>query len=140
MWIVPVSTGARPPFQQPPLLTFVFAAERFICDDCEYKCLAFSDVHTKEHILVRVVENVVETVVSTEDRLRAVEGQLESVQDRLGKMEALLSKLLGNGPKGPLDGALGKPEIQAAIVELELDVQEGNFSNQDTTSAPTTNK
>ena len=81
---------------------------------------------------------MIETVASTEDRLRAVEGQLESVQDRLGKMEALLSRLLGNGPKGPLDGALGKPEIQAAIVEL--DVQEGNFSNQETTSAPTANK
>jgi hypothetical protein len=62
---------------------------------------------------------VVETVVSTEDRLRTVEGQLESVQDRLGKMEGLLSKLL-EGPNDPLiDGALGKTEIQTAIMELK---------------------
>lgn len=81
---------------------------------------------------------MVEKVVSTEDRLRTVEGQLESVQDRLEKMEALLSELLKNGPKGPLlDGALGKPEIQAAIVELknpEPSVQEANFGNQEATT------
>lgn len=81
---------------------------------------------------------MVETVVSTEDRLRTVEGQLESVKDRLQKMEALLSKLLpGNGPNGPLAEALGKPEIQAAIVELrdpELGVQEVKFNNRETTS------
>jgi len=80
--------------------------ERFICDDCEYKCLAFNDVHTKKHILVRVTDKVVEAVVSTEDRLRTVEGQLKSVQDRLREMEGLLSKLLENGSKSPLYEAL----------------------------------
>jgi len=47
-------------------------------------------------------------------------------------MEALLSKLLPeNGPNDPLAEALGRPEIQAAIVELgdpELGVQEVKFS------------
>lgn len=94
-------------FIDPPL-TFVPTEERFICDDCEYKCLAFNDVHTRKHILVRVVEKVVETVVSTEDRLRVVEGQLESVQDRLEKMEALLSKLLERGPSETLAGPDGQ--------------------------------
>ena len=139
VWIVPVSFGARASFQRLSVLTIVFAEEKFICDDCEYKCLAFNEVHTKKHILVRVTEKVVETVVSTEDRLRTVEGQLESVKDRLQKMEVLLSKLLpGNGPNGPLAEALGRPEIQAAIVELrdpELGVQEVKFSNRETTSS-----
>ena len=54
-------------------------------------------------------------------------------------MEVLLSKLLpGNGPNGPLAEAFGRPEIQAAIVELrdpELGVQEVKFSNRETTSS-----
>jgi hypothetical protein len=113
-----------------PLLTFVPTEERFICDDCEYRCLTFNDVHTKKHILVRVVEKVVETVVSTEDRLRAVEGQLESVQDRLEKMEALLSRLLERGPSETLAG----PDGQAAIVRLT----NPDSSNQEMPAAPTT--
>lgn len=69
-------------------------------------------------------------MVSTEDRLRAVEGQLESVQDRLEKMEGLLSKLLERGPSETLTG----PDGQAAIVGLtNLD-----FSIQEKITAPTT--
>lgn len=113
-----------------PPLTFVPTEERFICDDCEYKCLTFNDVHTRKHILVRVVEKVAETVVSTEDRLQAVEGQLESVQDRLEKMEALLSKLVERGPSETLAG----PDGQAAIVELA----DPDSSNQEMTPAPAT--
>lgn len=109
-------------------LTFA-PAERFICDDCEYKCLAFNDVHTKKHILVRVTEKVVEAVASTEDRLQAVEGRLE-------KMEALLSKLLERGSEGSPDGALAKPDIQAAIEELEIP----GLDDKKTTSLTTTNK
>ena len=71
-----------------------------------------------------------ETVVSTEDRLQAVEGQLESVQDRLEKMEALLSKLVERGPSETLAG----PDGQAAIVELA----DPDSSNQEMTPAPAT--
>ena len=74
--------------QSSPLLTPP-AEERFICEDCDYKCLAFNDVHTRKHTLVRVIEKVVEAALPTptEERLGIVEGHLESVQTRLMRME-----------------------------------------------------
>ena len=116
-------------------LTFSPTEEKFICDDCEYKCLAFNDVHTKQHTLVRVFEKVTETVVSTEERLRTVEGHLESVQVRLGRMELLLSKLLQKGIEGSLDEAITKRDIQAVVEEsinAESEDQEANTNNQET--------
>jgi hypothetical protein len=50
--------------------------EKFICADCEYKCLAFNETHTRKHTLVRVVRKVEESKVSTEERLR----ELRSVE------------------------------------------------------------
>jgi len=64
---------------------------------------------------VRVVEKVVETLVSTEDRLQAVEGQLESVQGRLEKMEVLLSELLEKGTGGFSNELLTKRDVQGVI-------------------------
>ena len=118
-----------------PLLTFVPAAERFICDDCEYKCLAFNNVHTKKHTLVRVVEKVVETVISTEERLRIVEGHLESVQQM---MEVILSKLMGKSTEGSADEAITRGDIRAMVEELknpEPDKQEVETGDQGDTSA-----
>ena len=95
--------------------------EKFICADCEHKCLAFNDTHTKKHALVRVTRKVEESKVSMEERLKAVderlgsvEGQLGSVKEQLGsvkeqlgsvqeelsKMRQLFSKLLEKGPEG----------------------------------------
>jgi len=88
------------------------AEERFNCDDCEYKCLAFNEIHTKKHTLVRVIEKVVETVASTEERLRAVEEQLESVQ---AKMEELLSKFLGNSTENSPVEAITKRDVQVVV-------------------------
>ena len=124
------------------MITFVPVEERFICDDCEYKCLAFNDVHTKKHILVRVVEKVVETVVSTEDRLRTVEGQLESVQGRLEKMERLLSKLLEKGGEGSTGGAPVRPDIEISVepTNPESNDQEGDTRNLETASTTTSDK
>ena len=116
-WIATVSLGACLLSRPSPLLTFVLAEDMFICDDCEYKCLAFDDVHTRKHTLVRVVEKVVETVVSTEERLRAVEGKLETVKIRVEKVEDLLSKLLEKGTEGSPDEALAGHDIQAVIGE-----------------------
>lgn len=117
------------------LLKFVPTEERFICEDCEYKCLAFNEVHTKKHTLVRVVEKVTDTVVSTEERLRTVEGHLESVQVRLGRMELLLSKLLEKGTEGSLDEAITKRDIQAVVEQsknTESDDRRTNSENQET--------
>jgi len=110
--------------------------ERFICDNCEYKFLAFNEIHTKKHTLVRVVEKVVETVASTEERLRAVEGQLESVQ---AKMEELLSRFLGNSTEGSLDEAIAQRGVQLVVKgskTTEPDNQEA--SDQEATPTATT--
>lgn len=96
------------------MLTPAPAEERFICDDCEYKCLAFSDTHTKKHTLVRVVEKVVETVLSTEERLRAVEGQLHTVQE---KMEMILSRFLGKDAEGSPGEAIAKGDTKVVVKE-----------------------
>ena len=77
-----------------------------------------------------------EAVVSTEERLRTVEGHLESVQVRLGRMEFLLSKLLQKSTEGSLDEAITKRDIQAVVEEsgnTESDDQEANTNNQETT-------
>lgn len=83
------------------LLTRVlFAEEKFICADCEHNCLAFNEIHTKKHTLVRVFQKVEESKVSTEERLKAFEERLGSVQDELLKMRQLLSKLFEKGVEG----------------------------------------
>ena len=81
---------------------------------------------------------MVEKVLSTEERLRIVEGRLESVQE---KMEVILSKLLGKGTEGSPDEAITKSDIRAVVKELknsESDNQEADTSNQEI--APTTDK
>jgi hypothetical protein len=50
----------------------LYAEEKFVCADCEYKCLAFNETHTKKHTLVRVIQKVEESKVSTEERLKAI--------------------------------------------------------------------
>lgn len=49
--------------------------EKFICDDCEHKQLAFNNTHTEMHTIVRVSE-VFERELSIEERLRCVEEEL----------------------------------------------------------------
>jgi len=81
---------------------------------------------------------VAEIVVSTEERLRTVEGHLESVQVRLGRMELLLSKLLEKSTGGSPDEAITKRDIQAVVEESknpESDDQEANTNNQETWGA-----
>ena len=134
-WIVLVSFGAVGIVQIVTPAKFAPTEERFICEDCEYGSLAFNDVHTKNHTLVRVVEKMTETVVSTEERLRTVEGHLESVQVRLGRMELLLSKLLQKGIEDSLDEAITKRDIQAVVESgnAESNDQEASTNNQETT-------
>ena len=133
-WIAPVSFGAWVSSKSSPPLTQPLAEERFICDDCEYKSLAFNEIHTKKHTLVRVVEKVVETVASTEERLRAVEGQLESVQ---AKMEELLSRFLGNGTEGSPDEAITQRGVQL-VVEGSNNTESDNREAKDQEATITT--
>ena len=83
----------------------------FICADCEYKGLAFNETHTKKHTLVRVIQKVEESKVSTEERLKAVEGHLESVESELLKVRQLLSKLFEKGAEGSPSDPLTKGDI-----------------------------
>jgi len=79
---------------------------------------------------------VAETIVPTEERLRTVEGHLESVQVRLERMELLLSKLLERSTEGSPDEAITKRDIQAVVEESkspESDNQETNTNNQGNT-------
>ena len=107
--------------------------ERFICEGCEYKCLAFDDVHTRKHALARAVEKGVETV-STEERPRTVEARLE-------RTEVLLSKHLEKGTEGSPTGAITKRDIRA-IAEgsknTESNDQETKSSNQETAATTST--
>jgi len=88
-----------------------FCVEKFICADCEHKCLAFNDTHTKKHTLVRVIQKVEESKVSTEERLKALEGQLGSVQEELSKMRQLFSKLFEKGTEGSPSDPLTKGDV-----------------------------
>jgi len=85
--------------------------EKFICADCEYECLAFNEVHTKKHTLVRVIQKIKESKISTEERIKAVEGQLGSVRDELSKMRQLLSELFEKGAEGSQSDPLMKGDI-----------------------------
>jgi len=94
---------------------------RFICADCEYKCLAFNETHTKKHALVRVIQKVEESKVSTEERLKAVEGELGLVKGELMQVRQLLSKLFENGAEGSPSDTLTKGDIlDAAMAEPSL--------------------
>ena len=100
---------------------FFYVEEKFICADCEYKCLAFNEIHTKKHTLVRVIQKVEESKISMEERLKAVEGHLESVQDELSKMRQLFSKLFEKGTEGSPSDPLTKGDIlDAAKTEPSL--------------------
>ena len=92
-------------------MNFVRVEDKFICADCEHKGLAFNDVHTKKHALVRVIQKVGESRGSTEERLKAIEeqlGQLASVQEELSKMRTLFEKLFEKGTRGFLaEGDVG---------------------------------
>ena len=99
------------------LLTRVLCVEeKFICGDCEHNCLAFNEIHTKKHTLVRVFQKVEESKVSTEERLKAFEGHLGSVQDELSKMRQLLSKLFEKGAEGSPSDPLTKGDILDAVM------------------------
>ena len=88
------------------------AGGKFVCDDCEYKRLAFDKVHTKMHTLVRVSEKVEEVELSMEERLRLVENEL-------GRMREVLAKLVEKGLERSLNDPLMKGDIQAAVTETK---------------------
>lgn len=93
------------------ILQILWVEGIFICADCEYKCLAFTETHTKKHTLVRVIQKVEEFKVSMEEKMKAVEGQLVSVQDELSKMRQLLTKLFEKGSEGSPSDPLTKGDI-----------------------------
>jgi hypothetical protein len=51
---------------------FLLNLPSFVRVLCEYKCLAFNETHTKKHTLVRVIQKVEESKVSTEEWLKAI--------------------------------------------------------------------
>jgi len=104
------------------LLTRVlWVEEKFICADCEHNCLAFNEIHTKKHTLVRVIQKVEGSKVSTEERLKGFEERLGSVQDELSKIRQLLSKLFEKGAEGSPNDPLTKGDIlDAAMAEPSL--------------------
>ena len=65
---------------------------------------------------MRVIQKVEESKVSTEERLKAVEGQLGSVQDELSKMRHLLSKLFEKGAEGSRNDPLTKGDVLDAVM------------------------
>ena len=66
---------------------------------------------------MRVIQKVDEPNVSTEERLKAVEGQLGSVQAELARMRQLLSKLFEKGAEGSPSDPLTKGDILDAATE-----------------------
>ena len=91
--------------------------KKFICDDCERTQAAFDDgdgddKHTRLHTIVRVSERVEETELTIEDRLKLLE-------DELGKMRQLLSKLVEKGTEGSPGDPITKGDLQAPAVETE---------------------
>ena len=86
--------------------------EKFICDNCEYKGLAFSETHTKMHTLARISEKVEEKELSTNERLQLVE-------DELAKMRQLLTKLVERCIEGSPSDPLTKGDLRVATTEAE---------------------
>lgn len=64
---------------------------------------------------MRVIQKVAELKISTEERLKAVEGQLGSVQNELSKMRQLLSKFFEKGAEGFPSDPLTKGDILDAV-------------------------
>ena len=93
------------------------AEDKFICDNCEHKGLAFDETHTKMHTLVRVSEEVEEQELSVEERLRFVE-------DKLAKMSQLLAKLVEKGAELSPSDPLTKGDFRAAAIETESQPEE----------------
>ena len=102
------------------LIQALCVEEKFICADCEYKSLAINEIHTRKHTIVRVVQKVEVSKVSTEERLGAVERHLESVQDELSKMRQLFSKLVEKGVEGLPSDPLTKGDILNAAAGQSL--------------------
>lgn len=63
--------------------------DNFICDGCEHKQIAFDEVHTKMHTIVRVSEKAEEMEISMEERLRLIEDKLANM---MGILERLVEK------------------------------------------------
>ena len=103
------------------------AGEKFICDDCEHKGLAFDETHTTMHTLVRVSEKVEEEEISVEDRLQLVEHELT-------KIRHILTKLVEKGSEGSPGDPLTKGDLQAAVIEAESVQSEAEFAQPGTES------
>lgn len=69
------------------------------------------------HTIVRVAEKVEETELSMEDRLRHVE-------DELGRMRQLLTRLVEKGLEGSPSDPLTKGDLQMAVAEIGPDRDE----------------
>ena len=93
---------------------FCVEEEEFICVDCEHKCLAFNDTHTRKHTIVRVFQKVETTVVSTEERLKVVEEQLGAVNGELGLVKGELVSV--KGELGSVKGQLGSVQEELSKV------------------------
>ena len=77
--------------------------EKFICDGCERKPAVFGAAHTRLHTVVRVSEKV--------------EKKELTIEDQLGEMRRLLSKLIEKGTEGSPSDPLTKGDLQAAVAE-----------------------
>ena len=70
---------------------------------------------------MRVIQKVEEFKVSTEERLKALEGQLGSVQDELSKIRLLFFNLFEKGTEGFPGDPLTKGDVlDAMMVEPSL--------------------
>ena len=81
-----------------------------MCDDCEYNKLAFNEVHTKMHTILRVSDGGGRER-STEERLQFLEDEMATMKRTLAEMRQTLGKLAeeGTGPlhsKSPTEGDL----------------------------------
>ena len=65
---------------------------------------------------MRLTSKVEEHKVSTEERLKIVEGQLGSVQDELSKIRQMLSKLVEKGAEGSPSDPLTRGDILDVVM------------------------
>ena len=74
-------------------ITQTRAVVDFMCDDCEYKGLAFGKTHTKTHLVIRASGKPEEEERSTEERLQFLEGEITKIKQTLAETKQTLVEM-----------------------------------------------
>lgn len=65
----------------------------FICEDCEYKGLAFGKTHNKTHLIVRASGKPEKEIRSTEERLQFLEDEITAMKLTLAETKQTLAEM-----------------------------------------------